>query len=72
MSALSASATSASVSPVAGFGVVNVLPDSASTHCPSIKSWYFRGVFASTGCTVDIMTPFMSDKLQFVVAVYER
>ena len=44
MSALSPSATSASVSPVAGFGVVKVLPDSASTHLPSMKSWYLRGV----------------------------
>src|SRR6266498_3162870 len=50
MSALSASAISASTSPVAGFGVVKVLPDSASIHCPSIKSWYLRGVFASAGC----------------------
>src|SRR6185295_19472093 len=57
MSSLSASATSASVSPVAGFGVVNVLPDAASTHCPSIRSWYLRVVFSSTGCTDDIMTP---------------
>ncbi len=39
MSALSPSATSASVAPVAGFGVVKVLPDSASTHLPSMKSW---------------------------------
>src|SRR5918999_3198547 len=44
MSALSPSATSASVAPVAGFGVVKVLPDSASTHLPSMKSWYLRGV----------------------------
>ena len=38
ISALSPSATSASVAPVAGFGVVKVLPDSASTHLPSMKS----------------------------------
>src|SRR5215211_5943555 len=44
MSALSPSATSASVAPVAGLGVVKVLPDSASTHLPSMKSWYLRGV----------------------------
>src|SRR5215207_9695231 len=43
MSALSPSETSASVAPVAGFGVVKVLPDSASTHLPSMKSWYLRG-----------------------------
>src|SRR6266850_168475 len=53
MSALSPSATSASVSPVEGLGVVNVLPDSASTHLPSIMSWYSRGEFAA-GCTDDI------------------
>src|SRR5919112_3477285 len=44
MSALSPSETSARVAPVAGFGVVKVLPDSASTHLPSMKSWYLRGV----------------------------
>src|ERR671921_793428 len=44
MSALSPSATSARVAPVAGLGVVKVLPDSASTHLPSMKSWYLRGV----------------------------
>src|SRR5215212_5941817 len=44
MSALSPSATSARVAPVAGFGVVKVLPDSASTHLPSMKSLYVRGV----------------------------
>src|ERR1044072_1187902 len=44
MSALSPSATSARVAPVAGLGVVKVLPDSASTHLPSMKSWSLRGV----------------------------
>src|ERR687890_374152 len=44
MSALSPSETSARVAPVAGLGVVKVLPDSASTHLPSMKSWYLRGV----------------------------
>src|SRR5205085_10137368 len=53
MSALSPSATSASVAPVAGFGVAKVLPDSASTHWPSMKSWYLRGVSAAA-CDDDI------------------
>src|SRR5918995_3321672 len=53
MSALSPSATSASFCPVAGFGESNVLPDSASTHCPSINSWYLRGV-SDAGCVDDI------------------
>src|SRR5215207_5625799 len=53
MSALSPSATSASFCPVAGFGESNVLPDSASTHCPSMKSWYWRGV-SDAGCVDDI------------------
>src|SRR5258705_136260 len=64
MSSLSASATSASASPVAGLGVVKVLPDSASTQCPSISSWYLRVVLFSAGCTDDIMTPLVSDKLE--------
>ena len=34
MSSASPSATRASVSPVAGLGVSNVLPDAASIHCP--------------------------------------
>ena len=35
----SPSATRASVSPVAGLGVSNVLPDAASTHCPLMNNW---------------------------------
>ena len=38
MSSASPSATVASVSPVAGFGVSNVLPEAASTHWPLMKS----------------------------------
>src|SRR5271157_2132504 len=36
------SAMRARVSPVAGFGVSNVLPDAASVHCPLMNNW--RGV----------------------------
>ena len=38
MSSASPSATRARVSPVAGLGVSNVLPDAASAHCPSMNS----------------------------------
>src|SRR5499425_83156 len=41
MSSASPSATRARVSPVAGSGVSNVLPDAASAHCPLMNS--FRG-----------------------------
>ena len=42
MSSASPSAILASVSPVAGLGVSNVLPEAASVHWPLMKSW--RGV----------------------------
>ena len=38
MSSASPSATRARVSPVAGLGVSNVLPDAESVHCPSMNS----------------------------------
>src|SRR5579872_4135416 len=40
------SATRARVSPVAGSGVSNVLPDAASDHCPLMNSW--RGVLMNS------------------------
>src|SRR5271165_2239551 len=42
MSSAPPSAMRARVSPVAGFGVSNVLPDAASVHCPLMNNW--RGV----------------------------
>src|SRR4029077_15649508 len=61
MSSASPSATLARVSPVAGFGVSNVLPDAASVHCPSMNSFRGAAVNSSTLLsTVTIMTYLIS------------
>src|SRR6516162_11530145 len=48
MSSASPSATRASVSPVAGLGVSNVLPDAASLHCPLMNIWRGAPMNSST------------------------
>ena len=48
MSSAPPSATRASVSPVAGSGVSNVLPDAASHHCPLMNSCCGEPMKAST------------------------
>ena len=50
----SPSATLARVSPVAGFGVSNVLPDAASVHCPSMNS--FRGAAVNSSTLLSTVT----------------
>jgi hypothetical protein len=42
------------VSPVAGFGVSNVLPDAASVHCPSMNS--FRGAAVNSSTLLSTVT----------------
>src|SRR6185312_17110604 len=54
MSSASPSATLARVSPVAGFGVSNVLPDAASVHCPSMNS--FRGAAVNSSTLLSTVT----------------
>src|SRR6202790_832467 len=48
MSSTSPSAMLARVSPVAGLGVSNVLPEAASTHCPLMKSCRGAAMKSST------------------------
>src|SRR6516164_10175950 len=48
MSSASPSATRASVSPVAGLGVSNVLPDAAWLHCPLMNIWRGAPMNSST------------------------
>src|SRR6266568_7802875 len=54
MSSASPSATLAKVSPVAGVGVSNVLPDAASVHCPSMNS--FRGAAVNSSTLLSTVT----------------
>ena len=54
MSSASPSATLARVSPVAGLGVANVLPEAASVHCPSMNS--LRGVAVNSSTLLSTVT----------------
>ena len=54
MSSASPSATLARVSPVAGLGVSNVLPDAASVHCPPMNS--FRGAVVNSSTLLSTVT----------------
>src|SRR5277367_6864738 len=53
-SSASPSAIRASVSPVAGLGVSNVLPDAASVHCPLMNS--FRGAAVNSSTVLSTVT----------------
>src|SRR6478735_9741817 len=69
MSSASPSATLARVSPVAGFGVSNVLPDAASVHCPSMNS--FRGAAVNSSTTLSTVTV-MKYLISFTLVVTMR